>query len=143
MPPVVNGEYNDQGIDWSVYDVIIDGRIGVQNAEGIALGEDDILGWPTHIPLIPVAEALGATVEWDADSGEVTLEGLNGEISFTVGTDEFQTDGREVRLNQPSQVVDGNLYVPILFFRDVFGAASAMFAGGIIEINTEDAGDMF
>jgi len=107
------------------------------------VGEDDGLGWPTHIPLIPVAEALGSEVNWNTNTRRVTLEGLNGEISFIVGSNDFEVDGETFTMNQSSEEIDGELYVPILFFRNIFGAGSAIFSGGIVEINTEDAGDMF
>ena len=133
----VNNE--EQEIDWSRYPIVINGE-GITNAVQ-TIGEDAI--WPTHVPIVAVAEKLGEEVTVDGTTNEVTLNGLNGAISFTVGSSDFSVDGQTVTLPDSSVEVDGIIYVPIRFFRDVFGAPSAFVDGGHVYINTLAAeGDM-
>jgi len=130
-PPYVdaNGE-----IDWSLFPIIIDGQRGVAADWHTAEGED----FPTHIPLLPVAAALGVTVDIAYSfPPEVNMEGRNGQINFTVGMYEFSVAGHLIELWQPSLLIDGDIYVPIPFFRDVFGMGAARWMGGHVHLDTE------
>ena len=143
ITPEILPDYIDEieEIDWSLFPIIIDGAIGVAADWHTAEGEY----FPTHIPLIPVVEALG-TLETLAIYGSypqvVTLQGLNGAIVFTVGSYEFTIDGNTIELWQPSLLVGGEIYVPIAFFRDAFGMGNAMWMGGHVHLDTHGAGDM-
>ncbi|MCL2571664.1 MAG: copper amine oxidase N-terminal domain-containing protein [Defluviitaleaceae bacterium] len=138
-----NGEpmYEDvsgEDVDWSQFPIIINGQRGVRANWFTAPGQ----GFPTHIPLIPVAAALDATVHIeDSDPQGVRLNGLNGSITFHVGSNDFNVAGQNVELWQPSILVDGEIYVPIAFFRDVFGMGQAAWISGHVHIDTE-ASDM-
>ena len=126
-------------VDWAQVQIIIDGRMGIAANLYTADGED----FPTHIPLIPVANALGVTVDVAySDPPQVTLEGRNGEIGFTVGSNNFGMGNQTVSLWHPSLLIGDEIYVPILFFRDVFGMGQAMWMGGIVNIDTEVFDDM-
>jgi hypothetical protein len=129
LPPQDMQPGPDPDIDWSVYPVIIDG-IGLE-INPITVG-DSI--FPTHLPLGPVAAMLGSAATIDADT--VRLDGLAGPIRFIVGSADFVVDGTTVTLEAPAIIVDGTLYVPISFFRTVFGAGAAYFAGGHVYIET-------
>jgi len=129
---------NQEPIDWSLYPIIIDGSIGVAANPYFPDGDD----FPTHVPLIPIAEALNSAVNWNRDTGEVTLQGLNGSISFVVGDEDYDVDGETVSLWLPSMLVDGELYVPIPFFRNIFGMGSAMWMSGHVYIDTHATDDM-
>ncbi|MCL2377713.1 MAG: copper amine oxidase N-terminal domain-containing protein [Defluviitaleaceae bacterium] len=126
--------------DWEPhYDIVIDGE-GLVGALVIFIGEDAV--FPTHLELVPVAEALGAEVYWNQSSNTVTLEGLNGNITFTPGSYDFTVNGEIVTLAQPSVDFYGTVYVPILFFRDVFGMASAYSFEGRMYISSTES-DMY
>ena len=110
-----------------------------QNVAGATVLLDD--EWfPVHVSLMPVAEALGVQVNQE---DHVALKGLNGPVSFVVGSYDFYVNGEAVTLNAPALEVDGVLYVPFLFFRDVFGAGSVTMMGGEVRIATHAPGDMF
>ncbi|MCL2360220.1 MAG: copper amine oxidase N-terminal domain-containing protein [Defluviitaleaceae bacterium] len=129
----------DSDIDWSLFPIIIDGQRGVAADWYTAPGED----FPTHIPLAPVAAALGVVLDIaDSFPPEVSMEGRQGPITFTVGTYIFNIGSQRVDLWQPSLLVDGEIYVPIPFFRDVFGMGQAMWMGGHVHLNTEAMDDM-
>ena len=135
----VDIDFNEE-VDWSLFPIIIDGQRGVTANWHTAEGED----FPTHIPLIPVAAALGAIVDAAYTfPPEVTMQGLLGQITFTVGSYDFYVNGNEVELWQPSLLVDGDIYVPIAFFRDIYGMGQAMWMGGHVYLDTEASNDMY
>ncbi|MCL2828864.1 MAG: copper amine oxidase N-terminal domain-containing protein [Oscillospiraceae bacterium] len=142
-PDYEEDEEEDNGyelpdIDWGEYAVIVDG-VGVPGASLETVG-DSI--FPTHVSLLAVAErGFGLDVFWNVQTDEVFFPGLNGNIHFFGGSADFDVDGETITLNQESLRIGDEIYVPILFFRDVFGAGSAYFSGGIVSINTE-GGDM-
>jgi len=122
--------------DWSV--IIVDG-VGVEGSYVITVGASD---FPTHVPLIMVAEALDARVEWNRDTNEVMLPGRNGFIMFTAGTAGYRVAGETIDWLAPAAVIDGELYVPIPFFRAVFGMGQAIWMGGHVYIDTHGFDDM-
>jgi len=126
-------------IDWSQFPIIINGEIGVRADWHTAPGED----FPTHIPLMPVLDALGvsASVEY-SDPPSVTLEGLNGTINFTVGSNVFFVDGQPVEVWQPSVLIGADIYVPIPFFRVVYGMGSAAWMSGHVHLDMQAMDDM-
>ena len=134
-----NGNTENGEIDWSLYPIIIDGKVGVTAEPFIPEGEY----FPTHIPLVPVAQALNTTVNWNQDTGEVSLTGLKGAISFVVGYELFDVDGETVALLLPSMQIGDEIYVPITFFRNVFGMGSAFWASGHVHLYTEGVDDMY
>ena len=95
----------------------------------------------TLVPVRDVFEMLGATVTWVEDSGEVTMTGLNGEITFEAGASEFMVDDESFSLAASSVVMDGTLYVPLMFFRDIYGAGSVTVQSGEVHINTHAPDD--
>ncbi|MCL2367818.1 MAG: copper amine oxidase N-terminal domain-containing protein [Oscillospiraceae bacterium] len=134
-PPI--GDLEDGDVDWSLYPVIIDG-VGVPGSSFEMIGEDAI--FPTHVGLMSLERVLGVDVFWNLETGYVSFQGLNGFINFVVGSADFEVDGETITLDQESVRIGDELYVPISFFRDVFGAGSAYFSGGhvIIDMEGED-----
>ena len=125
-------------IDWSLYPIIVDG-VGVAADLHTAQGED----FPTHLPLLPVAAILGSEVSWNPNSQEFTLDGLKGTVTFAVGSTNFEVAGETtVSLPHPSTLIDGEVYVPIQFFRDVFGMGEALWMSGHVYIETYAFDDM-
>ena len=131
-------------IDWSLYSIIIDNAAGVEADLYTMEGSD----FPTHVPLMPVVWAIGITetIETeDSDPPGIFLDGLNGAISFWVDSEGFFVDGERVNLDSYNRaiMVDGEIYVPIAFFSDVFGMGSAMWMGGHVYIDTFAIDDMY
>ena len=136
VPPV--GDLEDIDTDWSLYAVIVDG-VGIPGASLETVGEDEI--FPTHVSLMAVDSALGMDVFWDMQTDEASLMGHNGFVTFVVGSADFVVDGEPITLEHESLRIGDEIYVPIQFFRDVFGAGNAYFSGGHVFIHTE-GGDM-
>ena len=92
---------------------------------------------PTHVVLMEILHVLEAPVT--VSDGVVTVEGLKGTITFEMDSEEYIVNSEVITLaNLPSFVVDGTIYVPIRFFRDVFGMNNAYFEGGAVQINNEE-----
>lgn len=137
VPPI--GDLDDMDdTDWSQYAVIIDG-VGVSGASLQMIGEDEI--FPTHVSLMALEQALNTDIFWNLQTDEVFFPGLNGNIHFFAGSADFTVDGETITLAQEALRIDDELYVPIQFFRDVYGASAAYFSGGHVFIHTE-GGDM-
>jgi len=136
VPPIGDLEDEDD-TDWSLYPVIIDG-VGVPGASLETVG-DEI--FPTHVSLMALERGLNIDVFWNLQTDEVFFPGLNGNIHFFAGSADFDVDGETITLDQESLRIGDEIYVPIPFFRDVFGAGSAYFSGGHVFIHTE-GGDM-
>ena len=136
--PPIEEDLGELGTDWSQYAVIIDG-VGVPGASLQMIGEDEI--FPTHVSLMALERALNTDVFWNLETDEVFFPGLNGNIHFFAGSADFTVDGETITLAQEALRIDDELYVPIQFFRDVFGASSAYFSGGHVFIHTV-GGDM-
>jgi len=129
-------DWNHEDVDLH-YDIIIDGE-GLVGAHALFLDEE--MDHQTHVELVPVAAHLGATVVWNEDN-TIAIEGLDRDITFTVGSNDFTVNGETITLFHGSVDFYGTVYVPVLFFQDVFGMGSAYAFEGRIYINT-DADDM-
>ena len=135
-PAMLDGWCNWDDIELEFHDIVVDG-VGLAGAFPRFAADDDLFA--SLVPLKAVAGFLGAEVNWNYDSGEVSLEGLNGTISFDAGSEKFTVAGETVTLNQPSAVYYGDIYVPIRFFSEVFGMGSAYSIGGQIFIDTNES----
>jgi len=89
---------------------------------------------PTHVPLVSVAQALGAT-EITSAGLETAVEGLNGKITVMVDSNEFMVNGGTIITLQSNAIRHNNqVHVPISFFSEVVGG-SVSVGGGRVYIN--------
>ncbi len=74
------------------------------------------------VPIRSMAEALGASIEWDG--AKKCIRGGRQEHSFELFLDNLQgsIDGQPVFLNQPVKMLDGQSFVPLSFLCDALGA---------------------
>ena len=99
--------------------VIVNGEPVLQ-AFHMGLGDD---GFPTHVTLMAVLAVLEAPV--NVSNGVVTVEGRNGTIVFEIDSYDFDVNGEIITLPFAAFQIDGTIYVPIRFFKDVFGMNNA------------------
>ena len=93
--------------------------------------------FPTHIALMAVLYALDTPVTWREN--QVIVEGPSGTITINQGSYEYIVNGETITLpGLPAVAVHGTVYVPIRFFRDVFGMNNAYFSGGEVHINNDE-----
>jgi len=74
------------------------------------------------VPLRFASEALGATVEWNAQMRQVNLVLGEKSVTLTVDATSAQANGRQVALEVPPRIEDGRLLVPLRFFAEALGA---------------------
>jgi hypothetical protein len=107
---------------WELSPVLIGGE-PVMGASLEFVSDDDI--WPTHVSLRPVADHLGETLAWDEAARTVTMSGPYGPITITIGVD-------------GAVIIGSRTYVPISFFREVYGFRNAFFHAGNVFINNDE-----
>ena len=123
------------------FDNLSDVWVDDQNVPGASLLRDED-GFPTHVSLLPVLAMFNLAV--GMEDGVVTMTGLGErEITFTIGSNEFDVDGETVELYGESLREYDGIYVPVAFFRTVFGAGSAATMSGELHIGTHAPDDMF
>ena len=82
-----------------------------------------IRGDRTMLPVRYVAEALGASVAWDADTSTATVMSDTVEIRITVGSGTALVNGESVPLDAPAFVEKDRAYMPVRFIAETLGAA--------------------
>ena len=111
------------------YDIIVNG-VRLYGVQSQTAGEGN-----TYVPLLAVSQALGVNVMWNPETSEISLNGLNGNIVFEIGSESYSVDGEIVTIhNSPSFVLDNQTYVPLRFFGDVFGINNVYLEDGQIFI---------
>jgi len=142
--------------DWNNYPIIVNGE-GVA-ADFATIGEDEI--FPTHVPLMPVARALGIAdgiTAIETQPGTIHIaDGHNGPIEISVGSDIALVDGNPVTMPAEVLLLDScyrpapaadlvcgeQVYVPLAFWgQNVFGIW-ATFHGGHVTIDDAGGTDM-
>lgn len=68
----------------------------------------------TLIPVRAIAEALGLTVNWSAESKTVSIQGKS-EILLTIDSDVAVVNGESKALGMPARIVDNRIFVPLRF----------------------------
>jgi len=67
----------------------------------------------TLVPVRGVFEALGFAVDWDQDTQTATLSNAQFEVVITIDSQTFKTNGIEMMLDVPAQIIDGRTMLPI------------------------------
>ena len=117
-------------LDVSDMDIIVENKI-IKAPNAYTSGQGAVM-----VPLRPVAEELGYKVVWNGELGSVTLGQY---ISLKPGDDNYVSrDGEIIPLEYAPSLVDGNMFVPLNFFREVMGLNNAyVFEGQIVIDNGE------
>jgi len=75
------------------------------------------------VPLRAIFEALGATVDWNANTQTVTGIRDNTEVRLTIGSTSPTVNGTIVSIDQPGVVIGGRTMVPLRFIGESFGVS--------------------
>lgn len=94
---LLDGEY----VAFDVAPTIIDGR--------------------TMVPVRAVFEALGATVDWQADTQKVLSQKGDTEVTLTINDKTLYKNGEAIVLDVPAQLVDGRTLVPVRAISEAYG----------------------
>lgn len=74
----------------------------------------------TLLPVRSVVEKMGGTVEWNGETGEVTLRHSDDEIKLTVGSTEAYLNGEPKTLDVAPAVINDRTMLPIRFIAEGF-----------------------
>lgn len=92
---------NGQLINFDQPPIIIDGR--------------------TLVPLRAIFEALGATVEWNSDTQNVTSKKGSTSVSLSIDSNTMYKNGKAVTLDVPAQLINDRTLVPARAVAEAFG----------------------
>jgi hypothetical protein len=123
------------GLVATATDVVVNGETTT------ALLLRDEFGVPIGVPLRVVVSMLGYPISWDARTASVTVGSPRGNVSFYVGTTEFVVEDRILAIATPSIAARGRVYVPLTFWRDVFGA-DVVFDAGTLFVTATTADEL-
>lgn len=74
------------------------------------------------IPLRGVFEELGCQVNWDGSKQTVYIKNNGQQITLVAGSKQAHVSGDLVLLQEPAQIKDGKVYVPLRFCAEAIGA---------------------
>ncbi|WJQ79832.1 copper amine oxidase N-terminal domain-containing protein [Brevibacillus brevis] len=92
----------------------------------------------TMVPVRFVSEALGATVSWNQEGQEVTINYESTTIVLKIGATVASLNGRQVTFDAPAVLKDARTFVPLRFISEAFGAKVEWVASErLVKITTE------
>ena len=74
------------------------------------------------VPFRAIFEALGADIEWDADTATATASKGSTVVQITENSATALVNGAENALDAPATIVQDRFLVPIRFVSEAFGA---------------------
>jgi len=93
------------------------------------------------VPLRGVFEQMGAYVQWNPTTRDVTANRGNSDVRLHIGDRMATVDGRSVTLDVPAQIINGATMVPIRFLSESLGAEVRWrSAERLVMIDTHGAG---
>ena len=75
----------------------------------------------TLIPLRVVGDAVGATVDWNGETRQVTLTHEKNVTILTIDSKEANINGETVELDVPAQIINDSTFLPLRFIADTLG----------------------
>jgi len=85
------------------------------------------------VPLQPIAEALGISMDWDGE----TMSARVGDIYIWIDKDFYTEEGHDpVQFGPAPQLIDNYVYVPIYFFGNALKGYEACITDGSVVIST-------
>ncbi len=107
-------------------EVIIGKNTGTVNGKSVTLEQGALItNGRTLVPLRFIAEAMGATVGWDAATKTANLTLADNQIALAIGKTVAKVNGYDVILDAPAAIVNGKTLVPVRFVAESMGATTA------------------
>jgi hypothetical protein len=75
----------------------------------------------TLIPVRAITEGLGATVEWNAEEGKVTITKDGTSIELFIDNNVALVNGEEVEMDTQAEIMSSRTVVPLRFIAETFG----------------------
>lgn len=67
----------------------------------------------TYIPVRFITESLGASVEWNAETREVTIRSEEAVIILTIGKNTIKVDGKKYKIDTAPEIVNDRTMLPV------------------------------
>ena len=84
------------------------------NGEKVQFEQDPVIeNGRVLVPFRFVAEKLGATVAWDAETKTVTCEKDGVKISLTANVKDVVVSGQSLEIDVPAQIMNSRVFVPL------------------------------
>ena len=77
----------------------------------------------TLVPLRAIFEALGAVVEWDAETRTVTARRGDDTLSLVIDTNIINKNGTAIEIDVPAQIIGDRTMVPVRAISESLGAS--------------------
>lgn len=68
-----------------------------------------------------ISESLGAKVDWNGDTREVTIDKDGSVIKLTIDSDKAEVNGEAQSLDAPAVIKESRTFVPIRFISENLG----------------------
>lgn len=75
-----------------------------------------------QVPMRRISEALGGTLEWNADDKKITIKKDESVIVLLIDEKTINKDGSTIEMDTAAMIKDGRTYVPVRFVAEAFGA---------------------
>ncbi len=123
----IKGEPKSPTLNPIVVELIINKNTATVDGEDVDLAvSPTIINNRTVVPLRFVSETFGFKVNWNADTGEITLTNKNTSIILKADLETIEVvkddETTQQRVNPPPTIIDGHTMVPIRFISDVLNA---------------------
>lgn len=97
-------------------------NVMLDNSKVNFLSDPVIENGTTLVPMRQIFEAIGAKIEWNQASKQVTATLNNNSIVLTAGSNTAQLNGSNINLGTAPKIINGSTYVPIRFIAESTGA---------------------
>lgn len=100
-----------------------------------------IINGRTMVPFRAIAEALGASVDWDSANNKVIISGKK-KVELVIGSTTALVNGNEFILDTPATVIGGRTMVPIRFLGEALGAEVTYILSAVQTIQQSTSGSL-
>ena len=80
-----------------------------------------IIDGRTMVPVRAIFEAVGANIDFDAETKTITAKKGETTVNMTVGANAVTVNNKEVQLDAPAVIVNGRTLAPARFVAETFG----------------------
>ncbi len=99
-----------------------------------------IIDGRTMVPVRAIFEAVGANIDFDAETKTITARKGDTTVNMTVGANAVTVNNKEVQLDAPAVIVNGRTLAPARFVAETFGYTVQWDAENkIVKINGKES----
>ena len=99
-----------------------------------------IIDGRTMVPVRAIFEAVGANIDFDAETKTITAKKGETTVNMTVGANAVTVNNKEVQLDAPAVIVNGRTLAPARFVAETFGYTVQWDAENkIVKINGKES----